>query len=192
MANVYLALKRSVVIVLLFFCQAAFAQPVINFFHPAAGPAGTIVRISGTGFNTNADSNFVYFGAAKATVLQYISDSLIVIVPKGATYAPITVTSNRLTGYSRLPFNVTFPNGDPLPDSTSFAPSANVTGTNNPRAVTLADLNSDGKLDLFVTSQADSSAAVYKNTSVNGSVSYCPIYSVGYRAFWCSYRRSEW
>jgi hypothetical protein len=172
MANVYLALKRSVVIVLLFFCQAAFAQPVINFFHPAAGPAGTIVRISGTGFNTNADSNFVYFGAAKATVLQYISDSLIVIVPKGATYAPITVTSNRLTGYSRLPFNVTFPNGDPLPDSTSFAPSANVTGTNNPRAVTLADLNSDGKLDLFVTSQADSSAAVYKNTSVNGSVSY--------------------
>ncbi|HEY8895214.1 MAG TPA: FG-GAP-like repeat-containing protein, partial [Niastella sp.] len=172
MANVYLALKRSVGIVLLFLCQAAFAQPVVNFFHPAAGPAGTIVRISGTGFNTNADSNFVYFGAAKATVLQYINDSLIVIVPKGATYAPITVTSNRLTGYSRLPFNVTYPNGDPVIDSTSFAPVANLTGTNNPRAVTLADLNSDGKLDLFVTSQVDSSAAIYTNTSVNGSVSY--------------------
>lgn len=175
MANVYLTLKRSVVFVLLLLGQAAIAQPVINFFHPAAGPAGTVVRISGTGFNTNKDSNFVYFGAAKATVLQYINDSLIVVVPKGATYAPITVTSNRLTGYSRLPFNVTYSTGDPVLDTTSFAPAVTITGTNNPRAVTLADLNSDGLLDLFVTSQGDSSAAVYKNTSVSGSVSYSAV-----------------
>src|SRR5689334_20424067 len=121
MRNVYLTLKRSVGVILLFISQAIFAQPVINSFSPTSGPVGTTVTITGTGFNFWADSNIVYFGAVRATLQSVSANSLTVTVPAGATYAPITVTSNRLTAYSKLAFTVTFAYGHSPLDSSAFA-----------------------------------------------------------------------
>src|SRR5688572_410311 len=102
MANVYHALKRSVVFVLLLLCQAAVAQPVINSFSLTTARPGLPVTISGSGFSALPGNNIVYFGPVRATVQSASTNLLNVTVPAGATYAPITVTVNGLTGYSRL------------------------------------------------------------------------------------------
>jgi hypothetical protein len=172
MSNVYLALKRSVGLVLLLFYQAAFTQPVINSFSPTSGPVGTIVTITGTGFNPMADSNIVYFGSVRATVQTASANSITVAVPAGAKYAPITVTTNGLTAYSRLSFDVTFANGDTPFDTTSFAPQEALTGLGNPRNVVCADFDRDGKSDIFVTNQSLNTGTIYRNISASGAAIY--------------------
>ena len=62
-----------------------FAQPTITSFSPSSGPIGTIITISGIGFNTTAANNIVYFGAVKATVFDGTDSTLIVTVPVGIT-----------------------------------------------------------------------------------------------------------
>ncbi|MCS3801692.1 FG-GAP-like repeat-containing protein [Niastella sp. OAS944] len=173
MANVYLALKRSVLFVLLLLCQAAFAQPVINSFSPTSARPGTPVTISGSGFSPIAGLNIVYFGPVRATVQSVNATNLNVTVPVGATYAPITVTVNGLTAYSQLPFNVGFQNFNTTLDTNDFGSRKDVYGGfNNPRSITLADLNRDGRTDLFVTNQVGNAVTVIRNTSVPGTVSF--------------------
>ena len=87
MANVYFALKRSVVFVLLLLCQAASAQPVINSFSPTSAWPGLPVTINGSGFSPVAGDNIVYFGPVRAAVQLASTNSLNVTVPVGATYA---------------------------------------------------------------------------------------------------------
>src|ERR1044072_7444500 len=173
MANVYLALKRSVGFVLLLLCQAAIAQPVINSFSPTSAWPGMPVTISGSGFSAVAGDNIVYFGPVRATVQLASTSTLNVTVPVGATYAPITVTVNGLTAYSQLPFNVGFQNFNTTLDTNDFGSRKDVYGGfNNPRSITLADLNRDGRTDLFVTNQVGNAVTVIRNTSVPGSVSF--------------------
>lgn len=174
MANVYLALKRSVVFVLLLLCQAAFAQPVINSFSPTSAWPGLPVTISGSGFSPVAGNNIVYFGPVRAAVQSASTNTLNVTVPVGATYAPITVTVNGLTAYSRLPFNVRFQNFNTTLDTNDFGPRKDVYGFSNPRSVTLADLDRDGRADLFVTNQYGNSVSVLRNTSTPQTVSFAP------------------
>ena len=78
--------------------------PSITSFSPVSGPVGTTVTITGINFSTTASNNIVFFGAVKATVSAASAASLTVKVPAGATYKPITVTVNQLTGYSLKPF----------------------------------------------------------------------------------------
>src|SRR5687768_9922173 len=97
--------KKLVLFVSLFtFSVSVFAQPVINSFSPASGPVGTIVTLSGANFSPVASNNIVYFGAVKATVIDATNTSITVSTPVGATYQPISVTTNNLTGYSKNPF----------------------------------------------------------------------------------------
>src|SRR5207302_6764109 len=86
-------------------------RPIINSFSPTAGPVGTLVTISGGNFNATAANNFVYFGTARATVMSATNFSIVVGVPAGATFAPITITNNNLTSSTATPFTVTFPGG---------------------------------------------------------------------------------
>ena len=64
-----------------------------------SGPVGTAVTIAGNNFSTVAADNIVYFGAVQAFVTAATTTSLTVKVPTGATYQPITVTTNRLVAY---------------------------------------------------------------------------------------------
>src|SRR5579872_6537300 len=78
--------------IILFFVARTFAQaPVITSFSPASGAIGTIVTITGAGFNATAANNIVFFGATMATVTAASTTSLTVTVPVGATYQPISV-----------------------------------------------------------------------------------------------------
>ena len=110
--NSFLRIICSGVLMLVSMCVCAQITPTISSFSPASGPLGTTVIITGTNFNTTSASNTVFFGATQATSVTATSGTqLIVAVPKGANYQYISVTNRGtgLTGYSAVPFVVTFP-----------------------------------------------------------------------------------
>ena len=86
-----------------------YPVPVITSFSPPSGAAGTVVNISGLNFDPTPGNNIVYFGAVQAVVTAASATNLVVTVPVGATYAPITETVNGLTAYANQPFMPTFP-----------------------------------------------------------------------------------
>jgi PKD repeat protein len=152
--------------------QSVKAQvPVINSFTPDAGAVGTSVVISGTNFNTTPASNTVYFGAVKGTVTAASATQLNVTVPVGASYQPITVTNNALTGYSAYPFTVTFASPDTF-SANSFAPKVDFATNAQPYHMASGDLDGDGKTDILIGSITGSYIAVHRNTSTLGNISF--------------------
>ncbi len=126
-----------------------FSQPVITTFSPSFGPVGSTVTISGTGFSNNINNNIIFFGAARAIVSAASLTSLSVIVPVGASYKLITVTTSGLTGYSRKPFIVTFPGGGVI-TSNSFAPRSDFNiAPNNSGFMASTDLDNDGRPEIL-------------------------------------------
>ena len=74
-------------------------QPVvISSISPATGAFGTIVTITGSGFNANASGDSVKFNGVGALV-QNASDTLLIVeVPKAAGTGPVTVQSGGQSG----------------------------------------------------------------------------------------------
>ncbi|HVW15158.1 MAG TPA: FG-GAP-like repeat-containing protein [Mucilaginibacter sp.] len=58
--------------------------------------------------------------------------------------------------------------------SISFAPRVDLPASYNPRELTTADIDNDGKPDIIVANQGASSISVFRNTSVNGTISFAP------------------
>jgi predicted enzyme related to lactoylglutathione lyase len=166
-------MKRSVFVITTFILTIQlFGQPTINSFTPASGPIGTSVTVSGTNFNTTPSQDIVYFGAVRAVVSAATPTSLTVTVRPGATYQPITVTTNNLTAASNLPFNVTF-NGDIGPfTSNSFLAKSNITLGKNLFAVASGDFDGDGKADLLIPLGNSDTVSLLKNTSSAGNISF--------------------
>ena len=156
-----------------------FAPPVITSFSPATGPVGTTVVITGTNFHATPTNNVVYFGSVKAIVTAGTTTSLTVTVPLGASFQPVSVTSNNLTAYSKQPFHVTFPNGSSISES-SFAVRTEISaGTGyTPHDGALGDIDGDGKLDLVLSNYgptvATTAVSIMRNTSTVATVSFAP------------------
>ncbi len=125
--------------------------PTITNFTPTSGPVGATVTINGTNFSTTTTDNIVYFGATRATVTSATATQLVVEIPVGATYQPITVNVNGLTAYSDKPFTVTFPCGGDI-DANSFSPKVDFTTGTNPYDVAIQDVDGDGKADIVLVS----------------------------------------
>jgi hypothetical protein len=142
--------------------------PVIFAFSPISGAVGTNVTISGTNFSPVAASNIVYFGAVQAQVTAASATNLVVTVPAGATYAPITETVNGLTAYANQPFMpVFFGNGSGIAVN-SFAPRLDLATGDGPGQVVIADLDGDGKPDLIIADSYAGEISIYQNISTNG------------------------
>ncbi len=155
---------------LLFMGFSATAQvPSINSFSPASGNVGSAVIITGTNFSATTANNIVYFGAVRAQITSATTAQLVVAVPVGATYQPITVTVNGLTAYSSKPFIVTFPGGGMI-DANSFANKVDFTAGTNPYFVALADLDRDGKVDVALPNYTSTTVSAFKNTSTLGVI----------------------
>ena len=145
------------------------AVPFIFNFTPASGSSGSVVAISGINFSPTASSDIVYFGAVQASVLAASPTNLVVSVPFGATFSPITVTVNGLTAYADQPFMPTFPGIGQINNS-SLAPLVNLPTGNGPSQVVIADLDGDGKPDLIVADAYSGQISLYRNVSTNGSL----------------------
>src|SRR5260221_11701956 len=93
-------------------------------------------------------NNKIFFGNVPASVVTASTTTLTVNVPAGATFQPISVTTNTYTAYSLYPFLVTFPNGGSL-TTRSFADPVNfLSGTylgySDPNDVAIGDLDAAG------------------------------------------------
>ena len=142
----------------------------ITSFSPQSGPAGTTVTIRGSGFNTTPSSNIVLFGAALASVTASTDTSLTVNAPSGGNYQYISATNlgSNLTGYSSIPFNVTFPGVC----KTNFAGSVGFSTGSTAYSVCIGDLDGDGKSDLAVANFGSNTVSIFRNTSTTGGVSF--------------------
>lgn len=154
-----------------------FPPSVITSFTPVSGPIGTRVTITGSNFSAVPANNKVYFGNVPASVVAASTTALTINVPAGATFQPISVTTNTYTAYSLYPFLVTFPNGGSLTtrsfaDPVTFLTGAESRGYSDPAEVAVGDLDGDGKPDVASANLVGSSITILRNTSSQGTLSF--------------------
>jgi gliding motility-associated-like protein len=156
------------IILICFISSSIDAQPVIHSLLPLSGSTGSTVTISGNNFDPIAANNIVYFGAVKAKIISSSATTLTVSVPVGASYEPVTVTTNHLTAISDKPFTVTFGCAGNLSPSSFIGPySMAGAGVYNIRTT---DMDGDGKTDIVYSSS--SSIVVLLNNSSLTTVSF--------------------
>ncbi len=143
----------------------AVTVPEITSFTPESGPVGTSVTLFGTGFSTLPLNNTVYFGATRAIVTSASSSELMVTVPPGATYKPITVAVNGLVAASAQPFKVTFDGNGDITENMFDTAMVFDAGDIELRYADLGDINGDGLSDIVFTSRTDSIFSIFQNTS---------------------------
>ncbi len=148
--------------------------PAISSFFPASGPVGSTVTISGNNFNANPANNIVYFGTCRANVTSSSNTQLLVTAPPGATYQPISVTVNSLTGYSTLPFVTSFSGASEIFNNNTFAAKADATTGTQPYNIATGDFDNDGKPDIAVSNFSAGTVSVLRNTGTPGSHSLLP------------------
>ena len=82
--------------------------PFIDSIETAFGGFGSTIIITESNVNPNDVDNTVFFGGLEANILNATENELIVSVPYGAYYTPISVYANELYASSSQRFNVIF------------------------------------------------------------------------------------
>jgi hypothetical protein len=167
------------------------AWPTITSVSPSTGPVGTTVIINGSNFDPTPANNSVYFGGVGASVSAASTTSLTVAVPSGATFDPITVTTNGLTATTDKPFGVTFDSQNVIDDE-SFGINLDFTTGTSPEAIVAMDVDRDGKPDLSVVNEGGANVSVFRNTGTPGSISSSTLlpkvdFTAGTAPHWAAY-----
>jgi len=181
----FIVLKTaSLILIFSFSALIINAQvPVINSFSPATGPAGSPVTITGSGFDATPANNIVFFGAVRALVTNASSTSITATVPAGATYDPITVNVNGLTGASSQKFVTAFAGGGNIyPGSFELHYDVNYSAVPSSAGVAIADIDADGKPDVGfyeINMMSGDTIAILRNTSTSDSIILGSIFKIG-------------
>ena len=146
--------------------------PVILSFSPLSDTVDAVITITGMNFSASPNDNIVYFGPVRAAVNAASPSSLQVTVPAGAAYNLITVTTNYLTAYSAMPFNVKFSGGDSLMTTNTFLPAGDFNTGNYPVSVAVSDLNQDGRPDLITANALSNNISILQNNGSGGNFSF--------------------
>ena len=135
-------------------------DPVIESIDPALGEIGSEIIITGSNFSPNDEENTVFFGGLKANILKATENELLVSVPYGVYYTPISIYTNGFYAVSNQHFNVIF---DATEELTGYHLSNQL---DNPylgrkyKDVKIADLNGD-EIPEIITSEAGYYSSAY-------------------------------
>jgi len=138
-------------------CQDA---PFIESIDPAFGEVGSEIIITGSNFSPNDEDNTVFFGGLEANILNATENELMVTVPYGASYTPISVYTNGLYTVSNQHFDVIFDAAEELTVSHLSNQLDNPYLGAKYYDVKIADLNGD-EIPEIVTSEAGSGSSAY-------------------------------
>ena len=151
------------------------AEPVqITSLSANTGLIGTNITINGNNFNTDPNSNTVYFGASQAkNILSASQTQLIVRVPKNAGNAPISVTSNGYKGISSEIFYPLFV-GAPAINTSLFSSTSFPYLTPTNKNFDLGDLNNNEYPDIIISNGATSgmNCTIVENISNISNINY--------------------
>lgn len=137
---------------------------------PQSAPPHSVVNISGANFDPNPTNNLVVFGAVRATVVAASPTNLTVLVPTGATFAPVTVSVGAVTSQSNQRFVPTFAGlGAPITSSSFVAQSLST--ESGPFQLVIADLDGDGKPDLVLANVYAHTISILRNIGSPGLLS---------------------
>jgi len=134
--------------------------PLIESIDPAFGEVGSEIIITGSNFSPNDEDNTVFFGGLKANILYATENELMVTVPYGAYYTPISVYTNGLYTVSNQHFDVIFDAAEELTVSHISNQLENPNLGAKYYDVKIADLNGDG-IPEIVTSEAGAGSSAY-------------------------------
>ena len=134
--------------------------PFIESIEPAFGGFESTIILNGGNFSTNDIDNTVFFGGLEANILNATDNELMVSVPYGAYYTPISVYTNGLYASSSQRFNVTFDAEEELTVSHLSNQLDNPYLGSNYYDIKIADLNGDG-IPEIVTSAFGSGSSAY-------------------------------
>lgn len=145
------------------------APPVITSFSPLAANANGTVTITGKLFNTDKDKNIVYFGAARASVVSATAEQLVVTVPEGSTFGPITILDavSGLSGQSSESFGAV--NGD---DQIFFSSRNDYEVQGSAQYMLAADLDNDGYPELISVAPATAGSKLIVSKNSKGESSF--------------------
>lgn len=96
---------------------------MIGSVSPTAGPSGTSVTITGSGFGKRQGSSTVTFNGTPAAVTSWIDSEVSVAVPEGATSGPVVVTVDGESTEAEDHFRVIIPVSPPSLSALSPAAS---------------------------------------------------------------------
>ena len=154
------------------YAQTCTDVPVINNFEPNTGFIGSIVEIFGANFDAQViTNNQVYFGATQAEVISATFGKLEVIVPVGASTAPISVKNQcDLTAYSKVAFNGIFC-PTPIDNQTYQNTAFELGGVFGAYNMISQDMDLDGKPDV-VSSGLNGGITIAMNNSTPGNLNF--------------------
>ena len=134
--------------------------PFIESIEPAFGGLGSTIRITGSDFSPNDVDNTVFFGGLEANILNATENELMVTVPYGTYYTPISVYTNGLYASSSQRFNVIFDAAEELTVSHISNQLDNPYLGAKYYDIKIADMNGD-EIPEIVTSEAGSGSSAY-------------------------------
>ena len=147
---------------LLLIITLSFTQetPFIESIDPAFAEVGSEIIITGSNFSPNDEDNTVFFGGLEASILNSTESELMVTVPYGAYYTPISVYTNGLYAISNQYFDIIFDTTEELTDYHLSNQLENPYLGRKYKDVKIADLNGD-EIPEIITSEAGYYSSAY-------------------------------
>ncbi|TAE00503.1 MAG: hypothetical protein EAZ97_05705 [Bacteroidetes bacterium] len=142
----------------------------VTSISPTVGNVGSLVFISGTGFESTPAFNTVWFGGVRATNITSSGNNFITVqVPVGASSLSEITVGTKGSFIAKAPqlFDVSFTTGVFV--TANYQAPVEFAGLNSPIGLASGDFDGDGRMDLIAANTIGNTITLYQNNSVVGT-----------------------